>query len=124
MLLGAITIAFGVGLERIPVIVGGLAVMGVGLGTSSASIQAAALEAVPLVRAGSAAGVFSTSRYLGSVVGSTVLAAAFAQRSGNADHSRFVYLFAGLSSVAAGAMVVNALVADRRSCGMVLTSIA
>ena len=40
----------------------------------SASLQAAALEAVPVALAGSAAGVFSTSRYIGSILGSVGIA--------------------------------------------------
>lgn len=52
----------------------GLLVAGVGLGLSSAGVQAAATEAVPARVAGAAAGVFSTGRYLGSVLGSSLLA--------------------------------------------------
>lgn len=55
------------------VLVGGLGVAGIGLGLSSAGMQAAAIEAVPRNQAGVASGLFSTSRYLGSIVGSSVL---------------------------------------------------
>ena len=48
----------------------GLGLIGAGLGLSSASLQTAALEAVEPKEAGVASGVFSTSRYLGSIVGS------------------------------------------------------
>ncbi len=52
-----------------------LGVAGCGLALQSPAIQAAALEAAPVQRAGVASGVFSTSRYLGSITGSAVLAA-------------------------------------------------
>ncbi|HVE91656.1 MAG TPA: MFS transporter [Actinomycetota bacterium] len=51
-----------------------LAIAGVGLGLSSAGMQTAALEAVPARHAGVASGTYSTSRYLGSIVGSSLLA--------------------------------------------------
>ncbi len=57
----------------LPVLVGGLGVAGIGLGLSSAGMQAAAVEAVGKREAGVASGIFSTSRYLGSIVGSSVL---------------------------------------------------
>ncbi|MBA2468486.1 MAG: MFS transporter [Chloroflexia bacterium] len=122
ILLGAIVVALGVGWERIPVIVGGLAIMGVGLGTSGAAIQTAAMESVPLARAGSAAGIFSTSRYLGSIVGSTILAASFARRAGESDGGRYLVLFTGLAVVAIGAIIANALVADRQIRPVEVTS--
>ena len=52
-----------------------LAVSGVGLGLSSAAMQTTALESVPPEAAGVASGVYSTSRYLGSILGSSILAA-------------------------------------------------
>ena len=52
-----------------------LGVSGIGFGLTMASLQASAIEAVSPEQAGVAAGLFSTSRYLGSIVGSIVLAA-------------------------------------------------
>ena len=52
-----------------------LAVSGVGLGLSSAAMQTTSLESVPPEDAGVASGVYSTSRYLGSILGSSILAA-------------------------------------------------
>ena len=52
-----------------------LAVMGCGAGLGMAGMQTAAVEAVPAADAGAAAGMFSTSRYVGSIVGTLVLAA-------------------------------------------------
>ena len=51
-----------------------IVVAGAGFGLALASHQAAAVEAVPASQAGAASGVFSTSRYLGSIVGSLLLA--------------------------------------------------
>jgi EmrB/QacA subfamily drug resistance transporter len=59
----------------IPFMVTGLALAGIGLGLSSSGMQTAAVEAVAVRETGVAAGVFSTSRYLGSIVGSSVIAA-------------------------------------------------
>jgi EmrB/QacA subfamily drug resistance transporter len=52
-----------------------LGVVGVGLGLSSAPMQTAAVESVAAEETGAASGVFSTSRYLGSIAASIVLAA-------------------------------------------------
>jgi DHA2 family methylenomycin A resistance protein-like MFS transporter len=49
-------------------------VAGAGFGLALASHQAAAVEAVPASQAGAASGVFSTGRYLGSILGSLFLA--------------------------------------------------
>ena len=62
-------------LPPVPVLLLVLALAGAGLGLAQAAIQAAAVEAVAPGRAGLAAGAWSTSRYLGSIVGSAVLAA-------------------------------------------------
>ncbi len=57
----------------LPVLVGGLVVAGIGLGLSQAGMQTAAVETVSPREAGVAAGLFSTSRYIGSIVGSSIL---------------------------------------------------
>ena len=48
----------------------GLAAFGIGLGFTTPNLLSAALESTPRSRAGTAAGIFSTSRYLGSVTSS------------------------------------------------------
>jgi MFS family permease len=101
------------GTSIVPVIVG-LAAMGLGLGISGASIQTVAVESVPLERTGSAAGVYSTSRYLGSVAGSTVLAALFAGEVAAGEASRYTILFIGLAVVALAALIANTSIASRR----------
>jgi DHA2 family methylenomycin A resistance protein-like MFS transporter len=57
------------------VLVIAVAAVGVGAGLGNASLQAAALDAVPPAAVSSAAGLFSTSRYVGSISGSLALAA-------------------------------------------------
>jgi DHA2 family methylenomycin A resistance protein-like MFS transporter len=52
-----------------------LVVVGVGLGLSTAAVQTAAIEVVSTGESGQAAGLFSTMRYLGSILGSAMLAA-------------------------------------------------
>ena len=82
-----------------------LAAAGCGLALQSPAIQAAALEAAPVHQAGVASGVFSTSRYLGSITGSAVLAAllgAGAQPSASGLTAVFVMVVAA-AVVAAGA---------------------
>ncbi len=59
----------------LPVLVVGLALVGAGLGLSMPGLQASAVESVSSRQAGVAAGVFSTSRYLGSILGAAVLVA-------------------------------------------------
>ena len=90
-----------------------LALMGLGLGVSGAPVQLAAVESVPGAQTGSAAGVFSTSRYLGSVAGSSVLAIVFATRPHAGDSNRFALLFAALALAALIGIAANARIASR-----------
>ena len=64
-----------VGMTTTAVLVAGPLVMGIGMGLSGASLQAAALESVEQHVSGSAAGLFSASRYVGSITGSLVISA-------------------------------------------------
>ncbi len=54
--------------------IAGMAVVGAGTGVAVGSLQAAAMEAVPAAAAGTAGGVFSTVRYLGSIAASAAVA--------------------------------------------------
>ncbi len=72
--LGLLPLAIGSGAAPMPLLVAGLGLAGVGLGLSGAGLQTAAVEAVGPEAAGIAAGLFSTSRYLGSIVGSSLMA--------------------------------------------------
>jgi MFS family permease len=55
------------------VLVACLVLAGTGVGLSTAALQTAAIESVPAPLAGAAAGMYSTSRYLGSIVGTIAL---------------------------------------------------
>lgn len=72
--LGLLPLAWSGGTVGTYPLLAGLALAGAGLGFSSAGLQTAAVESVGLKESGVAAGVFSTSRYLGSIVGSSLLA--------------------------------------------------
>ncbi|MDQ4099692.1 MAG: MFS transporter, partial [Chloroflexota bacterium] len=117
LLAGTLLLTIGVRGTGLGLVIVALALMGLGLGVSGASVQTAAVEAVPEEKTGSAAGIFSTARYLGSVVGSSVLAIAFAQRPNAGQADRFVVLFAGLAVVALAGIAVHARVADRHATG-------
>jgi MFS family permease len=73
LVVGCTVLALGAATTAL--LVGGPLVMGVGMGLSGASLQAAALESVPQAVAGSAAGLYSASRYVGSIVGSLAIGA-------------------------------------------------
>ncbi len=109
---GCTLLAFGVGTPAALVV--GPLVMGVGLGLSGASLQAAALEAVPQGVAGSASGLFSASRYVGSIVGSIVISATGVVGSSSAR----VVLFAGI-----GAAVVATIAGSRAAPARLATPV-
>lgn len=77
---GLAVVVVGAGLlaldpRSVHLLVAGPLVMGFGLGLAGASLQAAAMDAVPQAVAGSAAGVYSASRYVGSIAGSLAIGA-------------------------------------------------
>lgn len=72
--LGLLPLASSGGSIATVALLASLTVAGVGLGLSSAGLQVAAVESVDIKQSGVAAGVFSTSRYLGSIVGASLLA--------------------------------------------------
>lgn len=72
--LGLLPPALAGGAPALPPLVAGLGLAGLGLGLAGASLQTAAVEAAGLAAAGVGAGFFSTSRYLGSIAGSALLA--------------------------------------------------
>ncbi|MFD2091434.1 MFS transporter [Blastococcus deserti] len=79
----------------IPFLLVSLGLAGAGLGIAQAPVQAAALGAVEPARAGMVSGVWSTSRYLGSITGSAVLAALWQEQPA----PRPVFLLAALGAV-------------------------
>ena len=74
--------------------------LGTGLGLSSASVQAAAMQSAGPSAAGQAAGLFSTMRYLGSIAGSAILAALLGA-SGSLEGYRWLFVIVSLSAAAA-----------------------
>ncbi len=76
-----------VGGDDVPsaVLVVTLLLFGLGLGAASPGMTTAGLEAVPLVRAGSAAGFLSASRYVGSITSTLVLALVVSDDGGGLD---------------------------------------
>jgi EmrB/QacA subfamily drug resistance transporter len=92
-------------------IVACLAVAGAGLGLAASSLQVAAMAAVEPASAGVAAGVYSTSRYVGSIAGTALLAGPLAPAAHGTGG--FALLFAVLVVAAAGSAAVAALLPRR-----------
>jgi len=73
-----------------------LCLMGAGVGLSTAGLQASAIEALEPAQAGVAAGLFSTSRYVGSFAGSIALARLLDEGHGlSGFHAVFVIALVG-----------------------------
>ena len=110
--LGTLTIGcilIGVGQARVlPILIGGLVLMGAGLGIAGAGLQTAAIEAVAKRIAGTAAGLFSTSRYSGSIVGSSVWAVLI-----GAESDQFTIVFAMVLMAAVLSLVAGAVMQPR-----------
>jgi MFS family permease len=79
----------------------GLILMGTGLGLANSPSQAAAMSAVTRSEAGMAAGALSTSRYVGGVVGITVLGTLLESNAGVPSHREAVLCYATALAVAA-----------------------
>jgi len=82
-----------------------LVVVGAGIGLASAPVHAAALQAARSEAAGQAAGLFSTMRYLGSILGAAAMAAVL---GGAPAEGAFRLLFGLLAIAAAGAAIAAA----------------
>ena len=95
LVVGFIPLVYGGGAITTRALLVGLALIGVGVGLSSAGLQAAAVEAVEPEDAGVASGIFSTSRYLGSIVGSGALAGFIGPAGSGAAGGAGVFLLAG-----------------------------
>jgi EmrB/QacA subfamily drug resistance transporter len=105
--LGLLPLAVGGGAVGTLSLLGGLAFAGVGLGLSAAGMQTAAVESVGPRGSGVASGVFSTSRYLGSIVGSSVLGGMLGPSEGTGG-------FGAVFTMAFAAALLSALA----SCGL------
>ena len=78
-----------------------LILVGAGLGLSMAPVQATAIETAPSSQTGQAAGLFSTMRYLGSILGSSILAAVLIESTPPVDNFRILYAALFLSACGA-----------------------
>ena len=74
-----------------------LVALGIGVGLSAAPVQATAVNAASAGESGQAAGLFSTMRYLGSILGAAGLAAILSDPPLGSD---FRVLYAGLTIAA------------------------
>ena len=102
-------VLIGIGQARVlPMLIGGLMLMGAGLGIAGAGMQTAAIEAVSKRIAGIAAGLFSTSRYCGSILGSTVWAMLI-----GAEQEQFNVVFAMVLVAALLALVASVVMQPR-----------
>ena len=87
-----------------PALVALLVGAGIGLGLSSAPLQTAALESIEASATGVASGIFSTSRYLGSITGTALLAGPLSPAANG--FGGFRTLFTTLVAAAAGSAVL------------------
>jgi MFS family permease len=89
-------------------LVPGLVLVGVGIGLSTPAVQTAAMAAVERAKSGMAAGVSSTARYLGGVIGvgvvSTLTSGAAEPLAAHRTAARLLALVLVLAIVAAGAI--------------------
>ena len=99
--LGTVPIAL-VGAEvGIPTLIAGLTVVGIGLGVATPGLQTTAVESVSQHRAGMASGLYSTSRYLGSIVGSAILTGLLVTQRGDVDGLDTVFAIVLVASILA-----------------------
>ncbi|MGH2733810.1 MAG: MFS transporter [Actinomycetota bacterium] len=84
----------------LPILAGALVAGGAGLGLASSALQLVAIESVEAASTGVAAGVFSTSRYFGSIVGTSLLAGALAPSASGPAGFRPIFLLATLAAAA------------------------
>ena len=85
--------------------------IGAGLGVASVPLQLAAIEAVDVSESGLVAGIFSTSRYLGSITGISLFAGALAPAA--TGTAGFGPLFAMVAAAAAGSAALSLLLPGR-----------
>ncbi|MBI3325759.1 MAG: MFS transporter [Nitrospinae bacterium] len=72
--LGAVPLAVAGPEITLPPLVVGLVLVGCGIGMATPGLWSTAVESVSREEAGVASGIYSTSRYLGSIIGSAILA--------------------------------------------------
>jgi EmrB/QacA subfamily drug resistance transporter len=90
----------GSDISIVPLILG-LGLVGIGIGLSSPGSRTSAVESVPAKDAGAGAGAYSTSRYLGSIIGSAVLAGLIGVDRSNTDGIDLVFIVVAISAATA-----------------------
>ena len=85
----------------IPTLLAGLALVGLGIGLATPGLQTSGVEAVESDQAGSAAGLCSTSRYLGSIIGSAIIAGILGASDVDVDGLSPVFLLSFVAAVVA-----------------------
>jgi EmrB/QacA subfamily drug resistance transporter len=78
-----------------------LVCIGAGVGLSMAPVQTTAIETAPYSQTGQASGLFSTMRYLGSILGSSVMAAVLSGATPPVTHFRILYVMLFFSACGA-----------------------
>jgi sugar phosphate permease len=76
-----------------------LVAIGAGVGLSSAPTQALAVESAPRNVAGQAAGLFSTTTYLGSILGAAGMAAILGDGTPDSDNFRLLYVAVSIAAI-------------------------
>ena len=106
--LGLVTLAVGVlpialagQAVSIPTLLAGLALVGLGIGLATPGLQRSGVEAVESDQAGSAAGLCSTSRYLGSIIGSAIIAGILGASDVDVEGLSLVFLLSFVAAVVA-----------------------
>ena len=84
----------------IPTLLAGLALVGLGIGLATPGLQTG-VEAVESDQAGSAAGLCSTSRYLGSIIGSAIIAGILGASDVDVEGLSLVFLLSFVAAVVA-----------------------
>jgi len=79
----------------------GLILIGIGLGLAMTGLQTTSVESVEDNQIGAAAGVYSTSRYLGSILGSAIIAGLIGQEIGEVGDIGIVFKVSFVAAVLA-----------------------
>ena len=103
MTTGALLIALEGSDISLVMLVVGLTLVGSGLAVATPGLQTTAVEAVDPQQAGAAAGVYSTSRYLGSILGSAIIAGLLHTDDGDASGMGLVFVVVVVAAVLATA---------------------
>jgi MFS family permease len=110
--LGLVPLALAPATLPLPLVVACLIAIGGGIGLSAAALQVSAVESVEPRSAGIASGVYSTARYGGAIVGTTLLAGPLALASHGLGG--FSLLFSVLAVAVAASVALTFAIPERR----------